>query len=258
MSYTKEYILRSLKKGIRPDGRKLLEYRKIEIKTGISANPEGSASIQIGETKVLCGIKLAVEKPYPDTADQGGLMAGVELLPLSSPKFETGPPPIDAIEYSRVVDRAIREGHAFDTKELCIKEGEKAWFVFVDICPINAAGNLFDTTSLAALVALKATKMPEYDEETGFVDYKHLTDQGLPMKSEPLNVTVWKIGEYLIVDPTVEEEEIADARLTVGILEDGNLCSMQKGGLSPLSAEEIMKMTDIAIEKSKELRTYIK
>jgi exosome complex component RRP42 len=254
----KNYVLKSLKDGIRADGRQLLEYRKIEVESHISANAEGSARVKIGDTEVLVGVKLGVEKPYPDTPEEGGLMAGVELLPLSSPDFESGPPPVEAVEYSRLVDRAIREGHAFDNKKLCIKKGEKAWFVSIDVCPINAAGNLFDSTSLGALLALKNAKFPGYDEETGAIDYKHPSTKPLPMHAAPINVTVFKIGDFFIIDPTDEEEKLSDARLTVAVLEDNKICAMQKGGETSLMDEDIIKMIDIAVEKSKDLRKFVK
>jgi len=40
----------------------------------------------------------------------------------------------------------------------------------------------------------------------------------------------------------------------VSSIEDGSLCAMQKGGNYPLTAEDIIKMVDIGIEKGKELR----
>jgi exosome complex component RRP42 len=36
-------------------------------------------------------------------------MVGCELLPISHPSIESGPPGIDAIEIGRVIDRGIRE-----------------------------------------------------------------------------------------------------------------------------------------------------
>ena len=74
----------------------------------------------------------------------------------------------------------------------------------------------------------------------GEVNYKELTKEGVPLsKKDPLSITVCKIGDTLIIDPTYEEEKIVDARLTVAITNDGNICSMQKGGEGPLSSEDI-------------------
>jgi len=142
-------------------------------------------------------------------------------------------------------------------KKLCITPGEKAWFVIIDIVTINDAGNLFDAASLAALTALKAAKFPEVDPETGAINYKKKTDQGLPLLKEPLAVTIYKINGQLIVDPTTQEEHSYDARLTVASDEKGTISALQKGGEMPLTIEEVGKMVDIALEKAKFLRAEV-
>ena len=61
------------------------------------------------ENKVIVGVKVGVAAPTPDSPDKGNLMVTAELLPLSSPRFELGPPRFDAIELGRVIDRGVRE-----------------------------------------------------------------------------------------------------------------------------------------------------
>lgn len=249
----KTHIKKLLAENKRLDNRKLDEYRKpIKVEYGVSQTAEGSAKVQIGDTVVIAGIKLSIEQPYPDTPEQGGIMVNVELLPLSSPEFETGPPGIQAVELSRVIDRGIRESKAIDVKELCIEKGEKAWTVSIDICPINDAGNLFDAAGLAALAALKDTRFPKY--ENGEIDYKKKTDKKLPLSKEPLPVTVIKVGDRFIIDPNSNEEKIYDSRLTVATTPDGTLSALQKGGEDTLTIEHIDEMVKLALEKGKFLR----
>ncbi|MBW2963168.1 exosome complex protein Rrp42 [Candidatus Woesearchaeota archaeon] len=249
----KAHIKEFLAQDKRLDSRKLDEYREpIKVDYGISKTAEGSARVQIGETVVLAGVKLSIEKPYPDTPDQGGIMVNVELLPLSSPEFEPGPPGILAVELSRVVDRGIREAKAIDVKKLCIEKGEKAWTVSIDICPINDAGNLFDAAGLAALAALKDAKFPKYENDE--IDYKTRTNKKLPLSQEPIPVTIIKIGSKFLVDPTGQEEKVFDARLTVSTTPDGTISALQKGGDETLTITEIDDMVKIALEKGKFLR----
>jgi exosome complex component RRP42 len=251
----KDLITQLAAQGKRMDGRGLTDYRgPITIETDISWTAEGSSKVQIGDTVVMAGVKLSIEKPYNDTADQGGIMVNAELKPLSSPEYENGPPGIKAIELSRVTDRGIREAKAIDMKKLCIIPGEKAWFVIIDIVTINDAGNLFDASGLAVLAALKAARFPVVDETTGAINYKKKTDKALPLVKEPLPVTVYKIADKLVVDPNSEEEHSYDARLTVASDSNGVISAMQKGGEGPLSIEEVGQMVDIAMEKSKFLR----
>ena len=105
----KNHIVKGLNKGVRLDGRKTEDYREVELEYGVSKTAEGSAKVKIGDTEVIAGAKLLVGTPYPDAPDTGTLMVNAELLPLSSPRFESGPPSIEAIELARVVDRGIRK-----------------------------------------------------------------------------------------------------------------------------------------------------
>lgn len=246
------HILRNLEAGIRFDGRKLLDYRKIEITFDVSGNAEGAARVKFGDTEVLAGVKVEMGKPYPDIPEEGTLMVGAELLPMSNPEFESGPPQIQAIELARVVDRGIRESKCVDFKSLCITKGEKVWTLCLDLAPMNDDGNLLDAFGLAGLAALKVMKFPKVDGDK--IDYHTRTDKGVELRNLPIPITVCKIGKYFLVDPTNEEEPAIEARLTVTSLGDGNLCALQKGGDKPLTSEDISRMVDIAIEKGKELR----
>lgn len=248
----KQHYMQYLHNGMRFDERKTLDYRKITVEYGVSKNAEGSARVKMGDTEVIVGVKMELGTPYPDRPDEGTIIVGAELYPLSSPNFEGGPPNIQAIELARVVDRGLRESKAIDFKKLCIKEGEQVWLLLIDIATINDAGNLFDASALAAIAALKDAKFPKVEND--IVKYKELTKETIKLNSLPLGVTVLKIGDQYLVDPTTEEEEMLDARLSVATLDDGKLCALQKGGDVTLTDQDIKKMIEIAIEKGKELR----
>ena len=171
---------------------------------------------------------------------------------MASGDFESGPPGIDAIELSRVVDRGIRESGALDMKKLSIESGKKMWMVYIDIYPINDAGNLFDTCALAALAALKDARFPEYDGEK--IKYDKRTDKSLPLTELPISCTIRKLGDKLFVDPTKNEDMLADTRLTVAVNKNGTLCALQKGGDAGLTAGEIKEMCQMAVKSSKLIR----
>lgn len=252
----KKHVIECLNKGVRYDGRKSDEFRKIEIETGFIKTAEGSSRVRCGDTEVIAGVKMSVEKPFGDTPDSGILMVGAELLPLSNPLFESGPPGEYSIEVARVIDRGIRESQCLDNKRLCIKAGEQVWTINVDLCPINVDGNLIDVGSIAAVSAILSAKFPKLENDK--VDYKIKTNEGIPISKTPIAVTVFKIGTHFIVDPTETEEKVMDARLTITTTEDGNLCSLQKGGEGALTIEEIDQMIDLATTKANEIRKLLK
>ncbi|MEK6808370.1 MAG: exosome complex protein Rrp42 [Nanoarchaeota archaeon] len=252
----REHVIKLLEKGLRLDGRKSLDYREpIKVTKGIIKTAEGSAHVIVGDTEVIAGVKMEVGEPYPDTPDEGGIIVGAELLPLSNPDFELGPPKIGAIEIARVIDRGIRESKAIDLKALCIEPEKKVWNVIIDICPINDNGNLLDVSALAAISALTDTTFPKYENEK--LDYKTKTDKKLPIKELPVAVTVIKVGNKFLVDPDTEEEKVIGARLTISTKEDDIICSLQKGGDTPFTFEDIDNCISIAIKKARELRKCI-
>jgi len=250
---TKNRIHDYLKEGKRFDNRGLLDYRHLTIETGISINAEGSARVRMGKTEVIAGVKMNVSEPYTDHEGEGTLVTTLELMPLASAKFESGPPKIEAIEMARIVDRTVRESKFIDFEKLCIKEGEKVWSIMLDLFPINDDGNLLDVACIAAVAALRDAKLPVFDEETGKVKFGEWTDKKVPLaKDIPLLFTFHKIGESIILDPVVEEEESSDARISIGIL-GGKINALQKGNSECFELSGIYHILEESEKKYKEM-----
>jgi exosome complex component RRP42 len=259
---TIETLSKMFSEGKRFDGRKLLEHRDLEIKLGISNKAEGSAQVKLGKTDVLVGIKLALGEPYPDSPDKGNLTVSGDFLPIASPRFEHGPPGFPAIELPRLVDRAIRESHMIELDKLVIKAGEKVWTVYIDVYPMNDDGCLIDAATLGALVALKNTMLPELDKD-GKIDYDKKPTKKLPISKEisPLSFTFFKLGNSILMDPTREEEEACETRVTFGISKwDGQymINSCQKNGKMPFTQAEVDSIMGIIVDKFEEFNEKLK
>jgi len=237
----------------RLDGRDMMDYREMKIEQGIIERAEGSARVLLGKTEVVVGVKIEMGEPFSDTPNEGVLTVNAELTPIASPAFEAGPPDEDSIELARIVDRGIRESKCIDTSKLVIEPGKKVFVVFVDIYVLNHDGNLIDASALAAVNALVNTKMSNYEIKEGEVKIKPGYEQ-LPMKKRPITVTTAKIGNKLLVDPSLEEEEVMDARISFAIEDDGNICAIQKGGSGYFEPQQVIEAAKIAQTKAKELR----
>lgn len=259
-SVKRRQIIELAESGKRIDGRSLTDMRKVEIKTNVIEKAEGSATVKIGETYVIAGIKFEIGEPFPDTPNEGVMSVNAEFVPLASPGFETGPPDENAIELARVVDRGLRESKLLDTSKLCLIPGKKVWIAWVDIFILDHCGNLIDASALASLCALLTSKLPKAevvgDEVRILEDYVPV-----PLRAVPVNITLAKIGDKLFVDPSFEEEEVMDCRLSVAFAEDEKkqekICAIQKGGDGTLSFEELLRAVEIAKVKSQELRKLL-
>jgi len=249
-SIKRDYLANLAKNGKRADGRAFDEFRNIKIETGVVSKAEGSARVKIGNTQVLSGIKMDIGEPYPDTPETGVMTTAAELIPLASPDFEAGPPREDAIELARVVDRGIRESQLIEVEKLCIEPEEKVWMVFIDIHILDYDGNLFDAASLASLAALMTTKVPAKRFDLG-------EDYPLPIKEPPISCTSVKFNDIVVMDPSLDEEEIAEVRLTVATDKNEDIRAMQKGLNGSFTREEIKKVIKASIDNGKKIREQL-
>lgn len=244
----RDFLEHLAKEGKRVDGRGFNEFRPINIERNPVSLAEGSARVQVGETDVMAGIKASIGTPFNDRPNNGVWITNAELRPIASPDFELGPPRDHAIELARVVDRGIRESKMIDLSTLCLVPGEKVWMLFGDIHALDYCGNLFDSASLALVAALKEAvlKADNFDQlEKDFPIETHTT---------PISVTFAQVGGFLLMDPNLEEEQVARARLTVTTDDDGNIRAMQKGLAGKFTSDEIDQMVDAAVIKGHEIR----
>ncbi len=257
--FDNDRVRRFALRGLRLDRRGPLDYRPIEIQTGVFANADGSAVVDLGGTRVAAGVKYELGSPFPDTPDKGAVMVDAELLPMANPTFEPGPPDENAIELARVVDRGIRESNAIDLTKLVLEPGKWVWLVFVDLRVLDDNGNLFDASSLAAITALATSKIPvvEWDGDTPRIvrgDY----DRPLEVAEIPLLTTFVKIGNAIFVDPSAEEMRAADARISVATVDDGSITAIQKGGEGAFTKDEMSLVFERAIDRGNYLRDIVK
>ncbi len=254
----KESIKSLAAKGLRLDGRGLGEYRKIVIETNYVPKAEGSALVKLGNTVVLVGVKMEVGTPFPDTPNEGVLTVNAEFVPLASPSFEPGPPDENAIELARVIDRSLREIRVIDLEKLALIPGEKVWIVWVDIYVLNHDGNLLDASALAAMAALMTTKIPrvEVGENEVKVD-KSVKTSSLPLNHRVVTVTIGKLGDYLLIDPTEDEELVLDAKIAISVSEDGRIAGIQKMGPGYFTMEEVEKAATMALKAGSELHRIL-
>jgi exosome complex component RRP42 len=128
--------------------------------------------------------------------------------------------------------------------------------VFLDIYVLNFDGNLIDASTIAALAALLNTKLPNYEIEKDEIKRKTGYTQ-LPIANHPIAITVAKIGDKLLVDPTVDEEEVMDARITIGFDDKENIVAVQKGESGSFTLELILEAVKLAQENVEKLRKIV-
>ncbi len=253
----RESIRRIVEQGQRADGRTHLDYRSIEISINPVKTADGSAIVKLGNTVVIAGVKVGVGAPYPDTPDEGAMIVNLEMPPLAAPEIEPGPPDENAIEIARVVDRTIRHSGFLDFKNLCIVPGKHVYILWVDIYVLNHDGNVIDAACIAAVSALSCTRLPRAIVEQDQVRLSREDRIELKVDREglPLTMTFVKICNSLLVDPTLEEENVSDARITIGV-SNGKIVSIQKT-TGAFSREDINTLISKSVEIYSKLRDRV-
>ncbi len=244
----KESIRRIVEEGKRSDGRSCLDYRPISITVNPIKTADGSSIVKLGNTIVVAGVKVGIGTPYPDTPDEGALIVNLEMPPLAAPGIEPGPPDENVIEIARVVDRTIRHSGFIDFKSLCIVPGKLVYILWVDLYVLNHDGNIIDASCIAAVSALSCSKIPKVTVEQD--QYRIVRQEEYPLNVNvdllPLTITFGKISNSIIVDPTLEEENVVDSKLTLGISKD-KIVSIQKTS-GHFTKEDIKFMLEKALD----------
>lgn len=250
----RDKILELLKQGRRVDGRALDEQRPLSIETGVIPKANGSARVKLGNTEVITGIKIQPDKPFPDMGDKGILICTAEILPLADPNVEPGPPTEAVIELARVVDRGIRETEMIDLHQLVLIENKSVVGIFIDSSVIDADGNLFDACSYASVAGVLSCTVPKYEiKDDQPVLVEGVTSKA-PVRTIPVSVTMARIGDYIVVDPTKEEEVCMDARITITTNSEGNICALQKGGDDGFTVDQLLQCSQLALSVGAKVR----
>lgn len=254
----KSQILELLEQGKRVDGRALDEPRNLVIETNAIPKANGSARVRLGDSEVICGVKIQPDRPFPDMGDKGIFICTAELLPLSHPSVETGPPGPDVIELARVVDRGIRESHMIDLSQLVIEKNKSVVGVFADNVVVDYDGNLFDACAYATTAAILSSKTPKWEMKDDVPTLVEGEESDVPISTIPVSVTMGKIGNHIIVDPNGDEWNSMDARITITTDSNGNICALQKGGNNGFTFDEVIKCGELSVKVGSKIREKLK
>ncbi|MBO3768934.1 MAG: exosome complex protein Rrp42 [Thermoproteota archaeon] len=250
----KQELYRLLAEGKRVDGRGLLQYRNLNVQLNYIEKAEGSALVELGNTKILAAVKVGVALPFADTPNEGILIVNAELVPLASPVFEPGPPSEESISLARYVDRSIRESKAVDLSSLCIIPGRSVYSLYVDLYILDYDGNLIDASVIASVNALGTTKLPKYSVEGQSI--KKLDEYfKLELKDLPVSITYAFFGDKYVVDPCLNEEYASDFTISMTVKSDDRFCAIQKNGGGMISPRGFLELLDKSIALGKELRS---
>ncbi|KAK3873203.1 hypothetical protein Pcinc_021772 [Petrolisthes cinctipes] len=259
------YIIDGVKLGIRVDGRDRLDYRHLEIETGLVSTANGSARVRLDRTDVLITVKMEMDRPSPDQPNQGRLRFFVNCSANAAPEFEGRGGEDLATTLSAMMDRLYSSPYTLDRSCLCVVPGKHVKVLYVDIEILDCAGNLFDAVSIGVKAALWATHLPRIfvtGEDGGELEFEvsdnpHDTER-INVSNAPILITHLRITENLtIVDPTPEEEECGPVQVVVGVTPSGLITALQQLGQGTFTTQTLSAAIKLTRELGMKIHTHL-
>lgn len=245
----------------------------MELETDIVSHASGSARLRLANTDILVGVKTEIDTPIPDRFDEGKIEFFVDCSANATPEFEGRGGEELAMEISNTLQKAYQSSRSYNLKALSILPHQQCWKLYVDILILECGGNLIDAVSLAVKAALFNTRVPKVTAslmdggsiELNLSDDPYDCDR-LKIDSAPLLVTLCKIGEFCLVDPSAEEEECSSASLVVGVScsegDDTFVTNTRTCGTGSFHIDTLSESIALGIEAgkclNKELMTILK
>jgi len=212
--------------GIRSDGRKVNETRKVTIKAGVLKNASGSAYIEFGGNKILAGVfgPRDVHPKHMSNPDTGILRVRYHMEPFSVDERKKPAPSRREIEISKVITEALEPAVMLE------KFPRTAIDVYLEI--LQADGG----TRCAALDAASVA----------------LADAGIPMRDLVCACASGKAADTLILDVNNEEDQAGQADMPIGYMPNlGQITLLQLDGV--LTPDEFKKCVEIGIDGCKQV-----
>lgn len=177
MKYYSDYT----SKNIRPDGREFSTLRPLGVNSGSISTSNGSSIVKVGNTTVVCGVRLELAKPRALTPENGFIVPNVDFHHNCSAKQRNDQSSNDDSDViSCSIYDALMNTNAIDLKELCIHKEKLVWAIYCDILTLETDGCVFDACLFACFAALKVVRIPTiiYDPDVNQIK----VDSSAPMK----------------------------------------------------------------------------
>ncbi|KAE8751729.1 hypothetical protein FOCC_FOCC001578 [Frankliniella occidentalis] len=256
----KNFLKTALSERKRLDGRSFDDRRSVRINFG---KEYGCCHVALGDTRVLAQVSSEIQQPKSTRPNEGQVFVNVEFSPMSAEHVEPGKPSEACVEVTRVLEKCIRESKCVDLESLCIIAEEKVWALRVDLTVLNMEGNIVECASIAALSALAHFRRPDVTS-TGDRLIIHDASEKEPLQTAlhhfPICLTyaIFNKGKQIVADPTLIEEQTAEASLSVGMNAYRELCGLHLGGQALSDHQSILKIVQKAGASAAEIVQLIK
>lgn len=236
----------------------MFEFRSTIINKNSIKKTEGSALVKIGDTTVICGIKAELAEPDNIDPNIGYIVPNIELSKLCSPKYRAVGVSNDSQVLSQTLFNIFVSSECLDPSDLCIAKGRLSWVLYCDLICLDESGSVLDAAVLALSTALKTVLLPkvEYDMDTKVIKVDDKIRSPLKLKCLPVASTFMSFEDYLLTDPTSDEEQIAESLITISSC-DGKFNYIHQPGGSTLDSAKFDTLVKHAVSREKYIKSLM-
>jgi ribonuclease PH len=218
----------------RIDSRNYDQIRATKITPHFSPYAEGSAFIEVGNTKVLCNATVEDKVPFfLRNKGQGWVTAEYAMLPRAThtrSNRETMRPSGRTMEIQRLIGRSLRT--VIDLKVL----GERQIFIDCDVIQADGGTRTASITGAYVALALAVKKLMQKG-----------TLKKSPILTEVAAISVGMIAKNPLLDLCYEEDSEADVDMNVVCTGGGKFIEIQgTAEQEPFDREQMNAMLDLA------------
>jgi ribonuclease PH len=221
---------------MRPDGRRVDQLREIKIVKGFIKNAEGSALIEMGDTKVICTASIEERVPmFLKDQNKGWVTGEYSMLPRATSsrnmrESSSGRVGGRTHEIQRLIGRVMRS--VVDLKAL----GERS--VWLDCDVIQADGGTRTASITGAFVALK--------EAIRFAREKNLIETQ-PVRDYVAAISVGIVDGEPRLDLAYAEDKSADVDMNIVMTGSGKFIEVQgTAEQEPFGMKGLQEMLSLA------------
>lgn len=181
------------------------------------------------------------------------------MTKLCSPKYRAIGVSLDSQILNQTLFNIITNSDCLDLKDLCIAKGKLAWVLYCDLVCLDDDGAVLDVAAISLMAALKSLQLPKvnYDLDTKSIKVDDKIKSPLKLKCLPVTTTFVMFEEkYLLVDPTADEESIAETTVTISTC-DGQLSYVYQPGGSSLQAQQFETLVKHAGNREKYIKLLL-
>jgi len=254
-----DYYRSFLSQNIRPDGRTFNGFRPITITANSVGTADGSSIVKLGKTTVVCGIKAEIAVPTDEDPNSGFVIVNVDLPPLCSPQFKSGPPSVLAQELSCRLTEILDNSKCMDKTELCIEGGKHVWCLYCDVTCLDYDGSVLDAGLMAAVAALKTVRLPNvtFDKDSETLQLCKKTFKNVTVSGFPTAVSFAMFDDSNILsDPTSEEELLSNSLMTIAVDKE-SICGIYHAGGTPISDVEQSDLIEHSLKRSADVKRLL-